>query len=168
MTDILDIEGIFRFPWDKVFLISGLVLGIFLLSYLLYRFIGWLKKRRAQKRLSLKPHERAFQALKQLEGQKLIEAGKFKTYYFALDEIFRNYLTGRYRMNALEKTPAEILSDMRQKLVLSEPFMQDAKDFFQDAELVKFAELIPTPGEARRNSQKITSWIQKTEDAAPS
>lgn len=159
MTDILDIEGIVRFPWESLFKALLLAIGAFLLSYFLYRLFRWWKARK-NRPSNLTPHERAVRDIQGLERQKLVEKGHFKDYYFALDEIFRLYLTARYAYGALDRTPSEILAAMRAELQLPEERIKEAADFFKNAELAKFARLAPTSEQAQEDARSLKAWIQ--------
>lgn len=159
MTDILDIEGILVFPWDRVFQGTIALFVLALIAYAVYRILRWRKNRAGKRKLSAE--QQAIVSIQKLEGLKWVEAGKFKEYYFALDDIFRNYLTDRYQYNAIDRTSSEILSDIH-RLSLPADLQQMTRRFLSRSELAKFADSAPSAIEASDDLKQLTHFVRQT------
>src|SRR3989338_2520369 len=141
MTDILDIEGIIRFPWKEIFFWVFFLLGTLLLSYLTYRVYQIIKNR---KKINpedlLSPAERFFLETGRLQQQQFLKNGEFKKYIFFLSEIFRRYLEERFGYPALDKTTAEFLNDIRSQTGLPSEINVLNESLFQLIDQIKFAD----------------------------
>ncbi len=134
MTEPLTIED-FRF-----FLIG---LGILLLiAASIFLFRRMRSKERIQPEeteiISIPPHETALRKLRELKEKELWQKGQIKEYQSELTFIIREYLQGRFTMNALEMTTSEILREV--------PGFVDTEklgNILQIADLVKFAKAVP-------------------------
>ncbi|MBU1061121.1 MAG: hypothetical protein KJ952_00150 [Candidatus Omnitrophica bacterium] len=93
------------------------------------------------------PEEIAMEKLKSLLEERLAEKGMMKEYYIKLSDIIREFIEGRYKIIALDKTTWELYQEMRSKKV-SRLHVDKIKDFLEDCDLVKFAKYIPTQKEA--------------------
>ena len=88
------------------------------------------------------PHELAFKKLKNLKEAKLWQQGQVKEFHSQLTYIIREYLEGRYGIQALEQTTDEILVQMK-GMQLSEALIPKMTRLLQTADLVKFAKAEP-------------------------
>lgn len=169
MTDILDIEEIFSFPWDEVFLISGITLLILILLVVAYYLIRWWFRRRALENRDelLPPHEKVFLELERLEKQKFLERGDFRKYFYFLSEIFRRYLFERFGYPALEKTTYEISPDFNLRMGLPDELGSMAKSFLNNADLVKFGNYEPGKRIAQKEKGKIVKFVNATIPVEP-
>lgn len=164
LQDILDIEGIIRFPLTEILVLLAITGGALVFLALLFLIL----RRRAKKRGAvnaeelLLPHEKAFLELDRLEKQGLLEKGEGRKYTWFLSEIFRRYLEERYLYPALEKTTNEILPDLKQKVGLSPALCNMADHFFCQADLVKFARFHPSPEWGRQEKEKIVEFVRAT------
>lgn len=151
MTDILDIEGIVRPFWERHLEALGLAAAVLLFFFVLALILkAWFLRRRSLKKLP--SHEAAMVRLNELDRQQWIEAGEFRKYYFALSEILKIYLEGRYAFPATDMTTEELrLSGFDLPLT-----------FFERADLIKFAELIPGESQAKEDRQMLSSFIKST------
>jgi oxygen tolerance protein BatD len=93
-------------------------------------------------------HEIALERLDRLGAYGFIENADNRPFYFAVSEIIRDYLGGRYGFDSLEMTTDELGEELRQRagreLVLSE-----VKGWLAACDLVKFAKVSPSVTEAR-------------------
>ncbi len=112
--------------------------------------IVWFIASRIKTDMSLPPpppvivpaHEIAFQKLKELKKSKLWQQGQVKEFHSQLTHIIREYLEGRYGVQALEQTTDEILEQMKNKTF--EPGLTEKMTtLLQTADLVKFAKAEP-------------------------
>lgn len=108
--------------------------------------------------------ELAYQKLDALKDERYGEFGKFKQFYFELSLIIREYIEGRYHTPAVESTTYELEQDN----VLHEMPIESYGhlfDFFNRADLVKFAKSIPTPKNAEADLAFGYSFVDSTKPA---
>ena len=86
--------------------------------------------------------EIAFEKLAILEQKKLIDEEKFKEFYLELTDILRAYFGRMYARNIVDLTTAEFFS-IYVSIGLPADAEQELKEFFDHADLVKFAKYIP-------------------------
>ena len=105
--------------WDNMPLWGWIVLLVILLAALAYIAYRIYVKRFARKREDvspeelLPPHEKALMALSQLRDEKLWQGGREKEYYTHLTDILREYLSGRFGIQAMEMTSSQIVEALR-------------------------------------------------------
>jgi len=145
MTDILDIKPIFKMDLLWLWIAALGVLAAVL--FLLYR--RWKKKDRkpalpvpVPRKYS--PREEALRALGELEGQRLLERGQFRKYYFRLSEILRIFLQDEFRMPAVDETTEEIRPHLRGSADLSEAEKSIVERMLGEMDFVKFAKFVPS------------------------
>jgi len=138
-------------PW--VVGIAGLLLMIVL-------GLLWLYHRRRRKELSAMAqdpaHVWAKKEIEHLEAQGLFEKGQAKAFYFRFSEIVRRYLEAIRGFPAAEFTTEEITSCMDNE--------QDRKllPLLRQADLVKFADTIPTPARKEEEVNTALAYIHET------
>ncbi|MDO8519570.1 MAG: hypothetical protein Q7T11_05345 [Deltaproteobacteria bacterium] len=158
MTDILDIEGIIRPFWERhleAILLSIAALGLLLLFFFLFK--SWRRRKPVK---TLPPDKEALRDLAELDGKKWIEAGEFRKYYFALSAILKRYLEGRFGFPATDMTTEELRDTLGVGAIHELPLHRKMLPFFERADLVKFADLIPTKEGALQDRQAVTIFIQ--------
>ena len=91
-----------------------------------------------------------------LEAQGLFEKGQAKAFYFRFSEIMRQYLEGLRGFPAAEFTTEEITSYIN--------YEQDRKllPLLRQADLVKFADAIPTPARKEEEVKTALTYIHET------
>jgi hypothetical protein len=86
--------------------------------------------------------------LDRLGAYGFLENTDNRPFYFAVSEVIREYLGGRYGFDSLELTTDELMAELRRRagreLVLSE-----AEGWLAGCDLVKFAKISPSAAEAR-------------------
>ncbi|MEM9820252.1 MAG: RDD family protein [Bacteroidota bacterium] len=139
------IKPIIEEPFNAEDLIPlAIVFGVIALIASLFFFI----KRRGQEATDSSPpvripaHIIAMQKLKQLKSDKLWQQGKIKEYQSQLTFIVREYLEGRYQVQALESTTYEILDQLK-AISFADDFRDRLKEMLELADLVKFAKAEP-------------------------
>lgn len=115
-------------------------------------------------RKPIPPYELALQRLAELKDRKLLEQGQTKTYYTDLIDIMRNYLDGRFGINAMEMTSTQIMRKLREnkETHLSAAQMEQV---LQLADIVKFAAANPTAEEGLRTFNTVAQFLESTKPA---
>jgi hypothetical protein len=93
-------------------------------------------------------HEIALERLDRLGAYGFIENADNRPFYFAVSEIIRDYLGGRYGFDSLEMTTDE-LGDELQRRAGRELLLSEVKGWLAACDLVKFAKVSPSAAEAR-------------------
>ena len=141
--DIKPLKAQFEFERDytRYFIWGALAfLIIAIAGYLLWRK---LRGRGEAEFIDLRSAwEIAFEKLAILEQKKLIDEEKFKEFYLELTDILRAYLGRMYARNIVDMTTAEFFSGYT-SIGLPAAAEQELKEFFDHADLVKFAKYIP-------------------------
>ena len=137
-------------PWVIIALIACAAgIGLFM----------WFKRRSKRRAFGISidpPHTVAKKDIDELESQGLFEKGRIKEFYFRFSEIMRRYLESLRGFPAAEYTTQEIaLSIQKQEDRQLLPLLQQA-------DLVKFADLTPTPAKKHDEIVKALSYIRET------
>ncbi|MBN2060169.1 MAG: hypothetical protein JW882_07105 [Deltaproteobacteria bacterium] len=137
-------------PW------AAMILSVSVIAFSLFI---WLKRR--NKNLDdiaqmAPPHIRAEMEIRSLESSGLFEKGAVKEYYFRFSEILRHYLEAIRHFPAAEFTTEEITQYVREK--------EDRNliNLFRRADLVKFADAVPTSAGKAGDLSNALSYISDT------
>ena len=103
--------------------------------------------------------ELAWEAIHALEDADLITNGQTKEFYYRLSIILREYLERRFGISALDKTTAELLLEFRKR---NFPMTQMVRDFFDSADLVKFAKFTPSEEDVTSDLNKVKQFVNLT------
>lgn len=133
--------------------------GVLFVLLVVAGYIWWRKKRRLESfsaEVYDPPHIKARKEIDQLEAQGLFEKGEVKGFYFRLSEILRQYLEALRGFPAAEFTTEEIASrvDNEQDRALVR--------LLRGADLVKFADTVPTPAKKEEEVKTAISYIKET------
>jgi hypothetical protein len=130
---------------------------------LLCLVIGWLwwrRKRRSAKIMSTTadpPHIQAEKEIDQLVAGGLFEKGDVKTFYFIFSEILRRYMESIRHFPAAEMTTEEIA-----RYVANTSQDQEILPLLRQADLVKFADTIPTPDHKVHDVEAARTYIRQS------
>ena len=102
------------------------------------------------------PHIRAVKEIEELEGRSLFEKGHAKAFYFRFSEILRRYLEAIRGFPAAEFTTEEIAHHIKTE--------QDRTllPLLRQADLVKFADTVPTPARKEETVKAALDYIHET------
>ncbi|HUP13398.1 MAG TPA: hypothetical protein VM187_14335, partial [Niastella sp.] len=106
----------------------------------------------------LGPYEEALQALEELRKQGFGH-GEIKTYYSRLNDILRVFMFRKMKVATLEKTNAELITQLRSVPMDKESFNQLVQAL-QVADFVKFAKYQPNESDTDKNFAVIQSAIK--------
>lgn len=162
MSDILDIEGIFRFPWHKLFVNVSILVAIIVLILSIWWLVKWFKNRRKINPESLlSPSERFFLDITRLKKQNLLENGEFKKYIFFLSEIFRRYLSERFDYPALDKTTEELITDIREQKNMPSEISSISTATLNLMDQIKFAGFAASISQAEELTEAFLSFVRQ-------
>ena len=169
LTDINPMQGIvsvdrkwydFIPDWTVWILVGILVAVIAFAAYIL------LKRDRnvfTKKKKETPPYDLAVMRLNELQTKKLPQSGRDKEYYTELTDILRQYLEGRFGINAMEMSSTQIIYTMRHNAE-TKPGSELMKQVLEIAEFVKFAKVRPLPDD---NVKSFNSALKFVEDSKP-
>ena len=163
------------FDWDDWIPVIIMVVLIAALVVLFLFFRGRYKNNKpilARIRVikKLLPHQKALKALEDLKATAPLleeEAGEKapKEYYTRLTDALRKYIEERFGFNAMEMTSSEIIQRLREQN--DDESLNELRQLFQTADLVKFAKLSTRLNENDMNLVNAIEFINSTklEDA---
>ena len=152
IRDIVPVESI----WLSYLIWFAAIVALALMGLGLF---WWYKKKRKPSgaaEYTEPPDVRARRELLGLEKEQYFEKGRIKTHYFFFSEILRRYLEAIRHFPAAEYTTEEIARHIR-----AEP---DRKliSLLQQADLVKFADTVPTRARKEEDIKAALAYIRKT------
>jgi hypothetical protein len=93
-------------------------------------------------------HEVALERLDRLGALGFLENADNRPFYFAVSEVIRDYLGGRYGFDSLELTTDELMAALERRAGRL-PVLTEIEVWLSTCDLVKFAKVSPTAAEAR-------------------
>ena len=156
--------------WWK-YLLAIIILAIS--SYFGYKFYIKYKNRPKVEQIIYKsPIEKATSLLTLLEQKELWQNGQIKSYYIELTDIVRNYIEEEIQIPAMESTTSELIFSLKKvanqkKMKLSSETLSNLEKVLKQADLVKFAKVIPLEFEIEQDKKRISSSIVTIHKAIP-
>lgn len=147
--------------WGWIVLIVIAVAAVALLAYWIYRRYFSRSREEVAPEDLLPPHEKALLALSQLRDEKLWQEGREKEYYTHLTDILREYLFGRFGIQAMEMTSSQILSILRSNQE-TKVLNKQIKEILEMADFVKFAKVKPTPDDNEAAMRNAVAFVEET------
>ncbi len=153
-----------RSPWQKGWILwsAGGVVALAIASLLVWRL---RRREKAVAEVRKSPLETALAALEQLEKDDLVAKGELKEYYGRVSSILREYVEGRYGLQAPERTTEEFMEDLRRD---SGTLTKDQKSllekFLMHCDLVKFAKFEPSADEVRATFESCKEFVVSSGD----
>lgn len=105
-------------------------------------------------------HQRALTAIEKIKADRLQTSEDQKTYYTQLTDTLRKYIQERFGFNALEMTSSEILQ--RLQSTGDQKMLDELRELFQTADLVKFAKYSTLLNENDLNLVNAINFIDET------
>lgn len=112
------------------------------------------------------PYERAINSLRTLRERKLCERGQEREFYTELTEILREYLEGRFGINAMEMTSTQIKNAVRANSTTARSSAQ-MNEILEMADFVKFAKMRPLPEDNQRTYAQAVNFVENTKPEDP-
>ncbi len=107
------------------------------------------------------PYEKAISQLEVLRNRKLCEKGQEKEFYTELTEILRQYLEGRFGINAMEMTTTQIKAAVKANSTTRDMSAQ-MNQILEMADFVKFAKMRPMPEDNVRTFNHAIGFVENT------
>lgn len=107
-------------------------------------------------------HVVALRELMLLEENREWASDNPKLFYTKLIDILRNYLEGRFQINAPEQTTSEILSEIARLDFDFSPYIETLRELLFTSDLVKFAKHVTTIDENRRFLSFAINFVNST------
>jgi hypothetical protein len=168
LRDIKDVIYIFDWGTFLFFFLFGLILivaGYFLFKLLRRRH---LKRKSSQKEAAAPPRpfdEVALEALAKIDPVEYFEKRRIKEFYFEITEIVRQFLTGNYHIDTMDKTSLEIIEEL-ERVERDFEKVRNLDRYFSDCDLVKFAKQRPGLAEIKQkkaeSEQIIKEYLRRT------
>jgi len=167
--DIADLKAPLSIPPEYGPLVkAGGILALLLLASAL---TWWLHRRYARKLAAaaipedpfhrMPPHVWVYKALQELLDKRLEEQGLFDLFYSELAWILKRYTGGRYRLDLLERTTAEVPVLLRQ-VGVPESSVQQIAGLLARCDQVKFARNRPGPDARKEAVETIYAVVDAT------
>jgi hypothetical protein len=133
--------------------------------------LWWLHRRYAHKLAAaavpedpfhrMPPHLWIYKALQELLERRLEEQGMIDVFYAELSRILKLYLSGRYRIDLMEKTTAETHGLLRQAGA-PDRAIQEIRELLGRCDAVKFARNRPEPTSRKEAVEAVYSVVDAT------
>ncbi|MFN0150701.1 MAG: hypothetical protein ACKVU1_08345 [bacterium] len=160
--------------WWLIALVTLGVIALGLAAFLLVRRLRRKPGEAPAPPVIVRPaHEVAYEELAKLASERLVDRGLAAEQIVRLADILRDYLGRRFGFNALDMTTAEIVTALR-SVFEHEPresrtAFSQAREFLEDGDLVKFADVVPEAAAASSGIARVRAIVDATRvpDAAP-
>jgi hypothetical protein len=107
-------------------------------------------------------HEIAFEMLRKIAEEKLVEQGLVKEFYEKLSFCLRQYIENRFRLRAPEQTTEEFLESLKKSDFLKLEYKQELKRFLEHCDLVKFAKYRPDNDQINESLTMAEKFVDNT------
>jgi hypothetical protein len=168
-AELADLKGPASIPPDygalrQAAVVLAILVGISVLAW-------WLHRRWAHRLAAvpapddpfhrMPPHEWVYKELQHLLERRLAEQGETDAFFSELSRILKTYLGGRYRVDLMERTTAEVSDDLRGAGAVREA-IPPTRALLERADRVKFARERPDPTECREAVEAVYGIVDAT------
>jgi len=162
MADIHDIKPPEKIGYDLkwlYYLISGILIALLLAG--IFFFFKYRKRKIQEKQIiTLSSDELALKLLDELLDVDNIDG---KIFYFNLSAILRNYIQGRYKINAPEMTTEELIPKI-DSFGLDRELSQKLRALLHSADPVKFAGVTTVQAKMQNDLLFVIDFVKKTRE----
>ena len=153
--------------WSLPFWLSVVMLVLFAVAYYLYLRLRDNKPVMVSLRIvkRLLPHQKAMKAIEEIKAERMVTAENPKEYYTRLTDTLRKYIEERYGFSAMEMTSSEIIDRLMQSG--DQTMLDELRQLFQTADLVKFAKYSTLINENDANLVNAIDFINQTKLETP-
>jgi len=167
-NSITDIKPVMepKFYWlglFKIILLILLIIGILVITYILYRKF-YKKKPIFENKIQqlLPPYIVALNQLDKIKQEKPWQQGRTKEYHTELTDVIREYIECVFSINSMEMTSEEILQQLYVLRKEDKSAYFGLKQILQLADLVKFAKWNPTPDQHELSLRNAYLFVDLT------
>ncbi len=129
------------------------MIGLWIISIFTTGILGWWLINRFKKpietqtiqRIMIDPRSQALEQIEKLKAKDYLTTHKYNMYYFELTSILKEFLGYQLNKDILECTTQELKGELHNTITPSD--YDDLIQFFQRADIVKFAKQIPSSNE---------------------
>lgn len=148
--------------WSPIFWLSILILVLFIIAIYLEMRLKQNKPIITHIRIvkHIPPHQRALKEIEKIKEERMPTSEDQKTYYTQLTGTLRKYIEERFGFNAMEMTSSDII--IRLQETGDQKMIDELKELFQTADLVKFAKYNTLINENDLNLVNAVNFIDKT------
>ena len=160
-NDIMDVPFAWS-DWEQVVYGSFLVVLLLVVCVVLYYhvLIGKPIVRIIRRKKVLPPHKVAINEIERIKADRKWASEDSKEYYTLLTDTLRNYIKDRYGFNATEMTSAEIIDRLIAEN--NEEALDELREIFTTADLVKFAKYVTLINENDANLVAALEYVNQT------
>jgi hypothetical protein len=167
--ELADIRGPVDVPrdWTPLLLwVGGPVLALLACLVLSWLLARWWRARRQRRAVApVRPPELpevvALRRLDALRAKGPPPPTQAKPYYVELSETLREYLEGRFGVEALERTTEEMVFLLR-RIQINQRLADRIVRWLGRSDLVKFARQRPAEGQAREDLEEAYTFVRET------
>ncbi len=136
--------------------------ALLILPVLIAGVVVWRRRRRPEP--PPRPaHELAWEALRRLAAQKLLEAGEVERFFVVLSAILREYVERRFGVRAPERTTREFLGEVASHSRLTD-HRERLSAFLVLADRVKFARHEPEEARIQEAFDTTRAFVETTQE----
>lgn len=148
--------------WAGTFWLSLLMLVLCALAYYLHIRLKENKPIITRIRIikKLLPHQKALNEIEKIKTERMVVSENQKEYYTKLTDTLRKYIEERFGFSAMEMTSSEIIYRLRESG--DQKMIDELKDLFNTADLVKFAKYQTLINENDLNLVNAINFIDQT------
>ena len=156
IEDVVEMAAKPSYWWLWMLLAVGIITAVGVGLYLRHKRVEELV------RIFKPAHELAYQRLRALVKDDLVNAGKIKQFYERISNILRYYIEHRFNLRAPERTTEEFLFELSSANILSASDQDRLGEFLRHCDLVKFAKHNPTTEQIQRTFDLVKDFIETT------
>lgn len=163
--DIQDVPFLWS-EWSPYFWLS--VITLLLIAIFIYLYVRLKQNKPIISRIIIikhvPAHQKALTAIDHIKQETIENVDDRKAYYTKLTDALREYIRERFGFNAMEMTSSEIIAHLQESG--DKTMIDELKELFRTADLVKFAKHTPDMSEDDLNLVNAIQFIDqtKTED----
>ena len=130
-----------------------------------FALYAWFAHRRQVRRQTA--HEIARRRLERLLAEPNPTGDNIDKFFVELSDIVRHYLEDRFELRAPELTTEEFLASVSDSPDLSLRHQRLLREFLRQADLVKFARIVPSDEDIRQAVDRARQFLDETQERAP-
>lgn len=148
--------------WLPVIIGIPVIIGLIILGVWLYlrKKKGKPIKIRIRTIKRIPPHEKAINDINAIKQENLTVSEDNKEYYTRLTDALRRYMETRFNFSAMEMTTSEIIMHLQNET--DQQKIDELRELFETADLVKFAKHTALINENDRNLMAAVEFINTT------